>query len=480
LLALAAVMFVVPASSAIFVCCAIGFGCAAVLLYRFGTETGYVRLTWVLACGLLLGYCGGTFVTQIIWGFAGLDAIAVTGVDKRYIAYGLMLVFLGCSSLLLGGICEAPLLEDGAVIEVNYKIERFLWLNLVLVATAYIHGDFSYSAVNQVGGDSKTSVLAALAMPGAVALLPLASIGFMQGSGPRRFRFGVLMFLGVAALVPISRRDVLYAAMISIFCVLRLSGRRLRISSLGKTSLSIILVLLLIFSNIFFFGLRMAADQDASKESGHQATLTEGFYAARNGIFRNPKLLIMYVGENLEKRAYVIGYLSLLARGGRDFQPMMGSDAVLGMEMTIPDALYELTGTSKAPIRTIGAEEGLANEHFGLNVTDEANSILTGGFIDFGVIGVLFYPLALCGLFRWYLLLISKLFSPEVSGVILILVLSLIITTEQELRVDFIAMRDFLILAIICAIAFAVPRISRGRQAVPLFPQVIPTRPPQH
>lgn len=477
--ALAAVMFVTSASTAIFVCCAVGFGCAAVMLLRFGTETRYVRMTWVLACGLLLGYCGGTLVTQIIWGFAGLDAIAVIGIDRQYIAYGLMLVFLGCSSLFLGGIFEAPLLEDGAVIEVNYGIERFLWLNLALVAAAYIHGDFSYSAGSQVGGDTKASVLAALALPGATALLPLASIGFMQGSGLRRLRFGILMLLGVMAVVPISRRDVFYATMISVFCVLRLSGRKLRISSLGKTSLSIILVLLLIVSNIFFFGLRMAADQDAYKQSSQKATLTEGLDAATNGIFRNPRLLMMYVGENLEKRAYVIGYLSLIARGGRDFQPMMGNDAVFGMEMTIPDMLYDLTGTSKAPIRAIGAEEGLANEHFGLNVTDEANSILTAGFIDFGVFGVLLYPLALCALFRCYLFLVSKIFSPEVSGVILVLVLSAFILTEQEIKVYFLDVRDFSILAVICAIAFAVPRISSGRQVVPVFSGLNPVRPPR-
>jgi hypothetical protein len=415
----------------------------------------------------------------MMWGFAGLDAVAVAGIDRRYIAYGLVLVFLGCVSLLFAGIFETPLLVDGAVIEVDYRIERFIWLNLAMVAIAYLHGDFSYTATNFQAGGDKVTPLAALAMPGAAAILPLASIGFMQSSGLRRFRFGILMLFGVGAVVPISRRDLFYAVLISVFCVLRLSGRKIHVSGLRRVSLSIILVSTLIVLNVFFLGLRTAATEDARKESGQKATLAEGFYAARNGLLKNPRLLMMYVGENLEKRAYVVGYLSLLARGGRDFQPMMGRDAEFAIEMTIPDELYKLTGSSKDPIRDIVAEEGLANEHFGLTVTDEANSILTAGYIDFGLIGVLLYPPILCAVSRWFLSLTSQFFSPEVSAVILVLVLSELIRTDEELKGCVSDLRNLAILAVICAIVFAVPRLSRTEKAVPMFAQPNPTPKPR-
>lgn len=469
LILLACALAVSHASVTIFLCCAVGFACSLWLLYGFGRGTHPVRLTWLLASGLLLGYCGGDVVGQSLYGLVGQDAIGAIGIDSRYIAYGLMLVFGGCAGLLFTGNFETPLLRDLPAIQFDPKLERFIWLFIALTAAAFLHGDFGYSAspINPTG--EKISVLAGICAAGGMALPPLACLGYVQASGFRKFRLGLLTLLSFGALVPVSRRDVFYTALVSAFCILQLSGRKFHMSTLRKVVLGTIAMAAFLVSSLVFFGIRASAVEQSQgsgrqADSGEKVTLAEGLAAARIGVFSDPRALMADMASKLQDRVFVIDYLSLLARGGNAQSPMYGQDALFAMKMGIPDAIYDAFGVSKDPVREIGAEEGVANEHFGLNVTDEANSILTAGVIDFGFVGVIVYPILLCFLVRKELELLRYLFSDRIYLIVIVLVLGTLVQTELELDTYVQLFRNLLLIAIGCAALFSVPAVVRSRR----------------
>jgi hypothetical protein len=468
LLLLACVLVVSHSSVTIFVCCLAGAAFSSWVLYSFGRGAFPVRLTWLLAAGLLLGYCGGDVTGQLIYALAGQDAINAIGTDSRYISFGLILVFLSCSGLLFAGNFEKGLFRNFPPVQFDAKLERFVWVYLVLIAAAYLHGDLAYSATNFTEGGQKVSVLAGICEAGAMALPPLTSLGFAQSTGLRKLRLGLLTLLSFAALIPVSRRDVFYSALVSIFCVLQLSGKEFHMSRLRRIVLGTMAFAAFVLSSLVFFGLRQSAVEEAQGaahgESTEKVTLAEGIAAARAGVFSQPRMLFGALADNLQNRVFVINYLSLLARGGNTPSPLYGEDALFAVKLTIPDIAYDAFGVDKNPVRATGSEEGVANEHFGLNVTDEANSILTAGVIDFGLLGVMLYPLLLCFCGRKVLDLVHYLFGSRIALIAVILILCSFVQTEAELREYVTLFRNLLMISIECVVLFSVPSVIRRRR----------------
>lgn len=465
---LACTLFVLHSSVAIFVCCVAGAACAFWVLFSFGRGTLQVRLTWLLASGLLVGYCGGDVAGQLLYALAGQDAIGAIGIDSRYICFGLILVFVASSGLLFTGNFESALFRDFPAVQFDAKLERFTWIYLVLIAAAYWHGDLAYSATNFTEGGEKVSILASLCQAGAPALPPLTCLGFVQSSGFRKLRLGLLTLLAFAALVPVSRREVFYSALVSVFCVLQLSGRKFRVSRMRMIILGTIASAVFGLSSVVFFGLRQSAVEEAQGsvrgESTQKVTLAEGIAAARAGIFTQPRVLFAALAANVQDRVFVINYLSLLARGGNTPSPLLGQDALFAVKIIIPDVAYDAFGVDKNPVRSIGEEEGLANEHYGLNVTDEANSILTAGVIDFGLFGVMLYPILLCFCGRKVLYLIRYFFSDRTYLIAMVLLLATFIQTEIELKIYVQLFRNLVMISILCAVLFMVPAVVRSRR----------------
>ena len=465
LVALAAILTIFHSSLALFLCCGVGAVCGAWILYVVIARPGYLRLTWLLASTLLIGFCFGAFNTEVSALLGGRDMIAALGIDPEWAAYALVLVMLSSITLVIAGWAETPVIREEDIVEMSWRQERFLWLGMALVAFALVHGDISQGGTVNNGGEE--SVVGAVAQAVGSMLPALAAIGVAQSTAMRRRRLQLLLVVSLVAIFPFGRRQLLYAVVITIFAAVRLSGRSWRISGGRKLLMTFGAVFVVVVASFFYIAMRMASWHLG--EGNHSvATILE---MAERTSLTNPDEIAANLGENVEDRtAFPIRYLALLGRGGDTPPPMYGQDAVLGAELATPDAFYRLAGSSKDSVREMGGEEELANEHFGLPVQDYANSILSGGIIDFGIVGILAYPVLLCVMGRLCLLLIERFVNEEGRLLAVLSIFYYFLQTESAVGSYLVDLRNTVILAGCWALLYALPRIGRRRRAVPAFP----------
>lgn len=464
LVALAAILTVFHSSLALFLCCGVGAVCGGWILYVVIARPGYSRLTWLLASTLLIGFCFGAFNTEVSALLGGRDMIAALGIDPDWAAYALVLVMLSCIVLVIAGWAEPPMVREEYIVELSWKQERFLWLGMALVAIALVHGDISQGGTVNNGGEE--SVLGAIAQVVGSMLPALAAIGAAQSTGLRRRRFQLLLLGSLIAVVPFGRRQLLYAVVICIFAALRLSGRSWRISAGRKVLMAFGAVFVVVIASFFYIAMRMATWHMGE---GHHSVASI-FETAERTSLTDPSEITANLGENVEDRtAYPLRYLAFLGRGGDTPPPMYGQDAVLGAELATPDAFYRLAGTSKDPVREIGGEESLANEHFGLPVQDYANSILSGGIIDFGLAGILVYPVLLCVIGRLVLRLIGEFINEEGRLLAVLSIVYYFLQTESAVGSYLVALRNTVVLIACWAFVYAFPRVARKKRAVPVL-----------
>ncbi len=444
---------------AIFFASAVAATCAGTIFYLLASGAFRVRLTWVLAGGLLFGYGAGTMNTMLSFAMSGEDGLAAMGIPKQYVAYAILLVLISCAALLAGGYLEPPLLRDRHIITMGWKQERFLWAVAALVALAYAHGDLGFAGVAYTAETYRSSIFGTLVQGFPNISVSLATIGILQTRGRRRIRFVVLAAFMLLAVFPMGRRAVLYCLALAAFAALRLSGWKLQLSAARKFLIAIVVVVLLALSSYGYMAVRVSLNstQSAPDLENANGSLLDVLPVAIENMFTNQRGVQGEIAQNMKSRTFVIGYLALLARGGDTPSPLWGEDFYHAIELITPDLFYSVLGFDKAPVRQIGSEEELANEHFGLPVQDEANSILTAGIIDFGLPGVIAYPLLLCLGYRWVLHLLGLIVNAEGELFCILFTLWIFMLTENEINGYMASIRQMILSVSIWALLFSLP-----------------------
>jgi hypothetical protein len=299
-------------------------------------------------------------------------------------------------------------------------------------------------------------------------MAPLVTIGILQSSGRRRLRFIALGVVTLLALLPTGRRSMIFLLPIIFMAGAILSGRTRRrnrqMSGVWKVFLGLATVAVLSMASFFFIGLRMATWQLG--EGTHSISQIVGTAVATT--FRSPGEVASTLSDNLQDRtSFEVRYLSWLGRGGNTPSPLLGQDFLLGLKMAVPDKIYSLVGANKDAARDIGTEEGLANEHFGLPDSDDANSILTGGIIDFGLAGVLVYPLFVCFLTRLLLRLAAGVLNIEGQIVLILSALAAFALVEVEVGDYVLDWRNMAIVGVVWGIIYRLPKLSGRRHEAP-------------
>ena len=126
-----------------------------------------------------------------------------------------------------------------------------------------------------------------------------------------------------------------------------------------------------------------------------------------------------------------------------------GQRALLQVEISIPSALFR----NKPDM----SEQDLATRRFGVLYLDESNSIFTAGALDFGLWGILVYPIVLFLLLSIVLRLIKGQFSFEVYVFALVVFVGLCMSPENGLSGYFGTTRNVLIFA---AFIYAISKLS--------------------
>lgn len=459
LLTAALALMLSESPAVVLICCAAGAAIGVYLLYQMAAGRQALRITTIIAAALLIGYCGGCAITQ---SFCGLDQSGVAGADwvvvpPDWIVFTIRLVLIASILLLCAAIVEPPLRVDR--LEVTPLTERFLWIALIIVMSGIIGGSFGYEGTAAQEGTGRVSFLSDVSSEFLIIISPLAAIGALQSSGWRRLRFAFLLGAALLVTIPTGRRDFVYIALITAFAAARLSGVDIHLTRRGKWLTAVASIAVALLVSVVFVAIR-AADM-ALGPGGHPLAyiLDEAGYST----LADPGDVVRSTAENLEIRPFFLTqYLSLLTKGGHTAPPMHGTDAIFAAKMAVPDVIYDMTGHNKDPIRAIESEEGLANEHFGLPVYDYANSILTGGWIDFGLAGVLLYPLAVCCFWR-LVMYIAGTAGPTARFMAVLVALTTSLKSEMELKVYLISARDVLIIVVMWKAISLIPRLTRGR-----------------
>ena len=421
-----------------------------------------MSLTAGMSVALMAGYGGGAFNTFLSLYATGVDPFRVIAIPVSYVAYGFLMVYLASIMLLLAMLFEPPLFRSSDQIVMSRKLERFLWVATLLIAIAYYHGDISYQGTTVEAGTARVSILGMIVSSLPFIVLPLIASGIAQTRGWQKRRMIFLTLLLIIMIFPLGRRSLFYSLFIAAFTVLNLSGRKYRITTKQIFFIVSLLVSLIIISNYLFIAIRLSMDEINSRQKGNylNAALVDVIPRTVETVLYRPDQVMDYLSDNLRTRTFVVGYLALLGRGGITAKPMLGQDALFCVQLITPDIFYKLAGSDKTEIRRTGSEETLINERFGLPVYDDANSVLTAGFADFGLLGVALYPLLICAIPRILLWMCDAAFEPLVGTSWRLLLLMVYFQTEVEMDGYLGCFRDMAYVAVLWSLVGALPYLA--------------------
>lgn len=460
---LSGALALLPSSLCVFACSIIGSVCGVWILYALSTAGLQFRLTSLLASSLLIGYCGGTCYSVSMAILDGKEWMSYVGAEAGWVAYAMLLVLLSCIVLIMVGSAESPLIQERHIVRVTYRQERFLWALVALAVFAYLTGRLGFRGMTgTVNG--RISVFDEIVLT-FVGLLPaMAAIGFMQSSGFRKLRFAFIGAVGLMATLPVSRRTFAYALILAIFAGLRLSGRDMRISAFKKVVLALVTVVAVVAVSFFAIGMRMAAG------GGKARNLWKAIHLAEKTSFYNPQNVLAVMNQNVDKRsAGLIYFLALLSHREASTPPVYGEVALSSMEFALPRTAYSFVHMNKDVVIESGGEKNLSNGHFGLPELDSTTSMLTAGLTDFGLVGLLLYPLLLCAMARGVLWLLSAVVAREGMGMAILYIASLFLGAESILDLFFAGFRNVVVILLIWAVIYYLPVVSAFTREAPVF-----------
>ena len=427
----------------------IGSANAVLITYVFCKDPFGIRWSVALADGLLLGYVLGALNTILQTG-VGPSLASLVGRDVTDLCRALALVMAVCGVLIFCGyVIEPPVFKRR--VRLSRREYNIIWIGIALMLAAYFRGAIGYMGATP-GADHHVSPLGALAAWAVVPVTAMTTLACLEAHTQSKRTVYVLLWLAeFMMVVPQGRRVVLYAVLINIIAA-NLSIVRLRFSIFQKLAILSLLVVLGASSFVAFYALRMARIERGKHFESLSSTITRASRIV-SGDTRSGMRLALDLKRNVAKRTFILSYFNDLLIGSSTVETLHGEDAWRAFRMAIPSLIYR-DKQELAP-----AEEVQANSHFGLVTRDEANSILTAGVIDFGIVGVFLYPTILAAMVCFYLHLAEKIL-PLWTWLIALCLLSMLIQAEVEIPMYFQLFRDTFLFTVLLAILRTLPAIQ--------------------
>ena len=408
-----------------------------------------VRLTWVTSCGLLLGYAVGTLNTA--GQLAKKELILANHVMRLQedLSVALSLVLWVSATLFLSGLfLEKPIRVNPAKLVKSDLSYVVLALMVYFLGMATHQISYGGGSVSDSGHVTVIATIAGLVGP----TLPALTVVLRKTSKllSRTVPLWSLLAVELGMLIPTGRRVVIYSVLCMVFAF-TLSGDRWK-APIWKKALTLAIVGAGLYSaNLFFYAMRHEVEVNgaAKKVGGSDMKLTD--------ILRDTTQFLMEgrssdfdeeFSNNLQDRTFVLKYFSDLVAQSRTHPALHGRLLAFTVGMATPSAIYSLFG-SKDEIIALGMEEVVANPEFGLLPVDEANSLMTAGISDFGMIGTFLYPIAIPLLFS-FLIRVCMARSPEFMRFIAtMLALWALFQTEMAVTGLVVLMRNTIILLLV-------------------------------
>jgi hypothetical protein len=426
----------------------------------------HLRLSTVLATGLLIAYAGGGVVALVASMLVLGDpaAISIYGVDIADLNVAMAVVCFSMLPLLGFGLVEKPL---SLVPERDISESRCLVIVAVLLGTVYLaflNGNLSVGGVKMEGESLSAFASIAFALTPAGAAFSAYCMRQSKSSWAGMcFFLALLLFL--MFMLPQGRRNFLYT-LIVVGIYWQLDPRKHLTPIFTRRNLLLIPLTLMLgwFSVRFFYALRLARGSLGADPSLPEM-ISEAIDTLQTGSASED--LDALVAMNLTYRPLIIDYFGQLVAGALRGADWLGGQVLWNsILLAIPSTIFP-----SKPDFVVNATEIIANPAFGVPVDDFANSLLTEFFSDFLWVGLAFGPILVVLMLRLWIMLLKRIFSADLvllagAGMIWELV-----QAETTLSNSFTAMRQWLLCL---ALLSAVDLISRlfERRAVRPFRQL--------
>jgi hypothetical protein len=407
---------------------------AAYLFFDLLGRRGPLRVTHLLAATLGLAYGLGTANTWFTLPRGDETLGVFLGLSPSDLSHAMATILAAIAILLIyGELFETPVFGEEFQLAFNNRTLTFLTIGTLVIIGSFLHGStgFMGAATSDVGANAgHVGVLASLSEWLSSPLLAVSACLALNGS--TRFTRNYARVLTVILFVltfPLGRRVMFYAIVLCIIS-LRLGRYKLPFSPLKKAVYLGLVGGVVYAASIGFYYLRLGSSGlvkptlvqrvEAAIALSHQKSYTE---------------IKAQISENVENRTFILGFLSELEGYTDSMDSAHGQDLVSQVELAIPSALD--------PGKDLFfSEESLANDLFGSNFPDEANSVFTAGAIDFGVWGMLFYPLLFAVIMRLFLEVVSESLPVFVSCFIVLATCSQLLEPEIAVTAYVIVIRD--------------------------------------
>jgi hypothetical protein len=271
-----------------------------------------------------------------------------------------------------------------------------------------------------------------------------------SGRSVQKLLTGICTLILAALLMTVGRRVLVYTTMELLFA-LRLTGYRLKGTVLRKACLIAALAGFLAIGVTVLMLLRLAASQ---RSTGLNTPLVDRIEIAMVWVEDGTALgrATEANSNNIKKRTFVLAFFADVLEGSSRHVPALGRDFIGLASVAIPRVLY--------PDKDLGfGEELLANNSFGLTYYDAANSVLTNGALDFGLAGVLVFPVFIAWVMRLSVDWPARFLSPLPASIIALGALFVMLQTETTVTSYFVTIRNEIIFAIMLLIFARLPVI---------------------
>jgi uncharacterized membrane protein len=454
--AMAVLMWLLPSDGMLGAGCFVGTAAGFWILWDFLFRDKILRFTRVSAMGFLLGYSGGTLNTWLTLPRAGYSLASRAGLMRGELCHGIAATILASVVLLIfGELFEQPVFARENHIRITRGLKRIALFGVLAILPLVASGRLQQGGLATSGGGTGHAGILVVIFGDLVTPTVIIStiIFLMEKKSAWRFFWGFASVMLWLIQLDLGRRNLVYAAVITIplaryagYQWSKLSFRQILLIGLGG---------LFIFGGFLGYQLLRVASYGHKKPNLKQQISTAISWAEEGRAW---EIAVLSTQQNVQGRTFVVAWFSDLLELSSRMPTAHGRNLVIQTEQAIPGVLI--------PNKPTIQEEGIASEQFNRDYPDESNSLITAGVVDFGLAGVMIYPLALVFCMSYALRWLRKALDHEIFVYALIMGLMATIATEVELTGYVVTMRDMFVIAAGLYVLLRLPSIRLKPQSV--------------
>jgi|SRR5271155_1059224 len=455
LLSVGLITWMIPTDPMLLLSSQVGSSVGLYTLWGIAIRRGPIRFSHLICISNTVGYCLGVVNSWLTIQRGDLTLAAYFHRDPEAVSHAMAAVLISSGILYaLGEIFETPIFGQNFLLPLDNRAALFVPLGTALVIVGYITGQLGYMGATAAANGGHMSILGGALGWLFPTLFAFTCICILEWpKGMMRRIFAVMLAIQFLLIVPMGRRNLVYFVLLGVIAT-RFSSFKPKWSFPRKAVYAAIVLVVVGVGATAFYYLRYASYGKHRVSLVDRISLAWTLFESGNTTKANESLK-----SNLQKRTFVLGFVSDLLDASFRIEPAEGRNALHEFQLVIPSALWADKSTF------LYTEESVANTTYGFNYKDEANSLYSAGAIDFGIWGMIIYPIVISALFR-LMAEIMRVNMPEVVATLVVLFLAYnALLTEAGLWIHFLAIRDSLLYAAFLYALFRIPEFSFSRQS---------------